>query len=108
MQCFKVFPANELFHVFDIKFTDPVIEVSDPKNHTKVGSTKMKRRANTNTVSQAYQNNLYLKKENIYGFILMLQDSMWWRGRVRLTECNTSANIFEILIAPLIFFNVGS
>lgn len=38
----------------------------------------------------------------------MLQDSMWWPGRIRLAECNTSANIFEILIAPLIFFNVGS
>lgn len=66
MQCFKIFLANELFHIFDIKFADPVIEVSYPKNHTKVGSTKMKRRAYKNTVSQAYQNNLYLKKENIF------------------------------------------
>lgn len=54
MQCVKVFLANELFHIFDIKVADPVIEVSDPKNHTSVGSMEMKRRANTNTASQAY------------------------------------------------------
>lgn len=60
------------------------------------------------SIFQAYQKNLDLKKENVSGFILMLHDSMWWSGRVQLAECDTSANIFEILIAPLIFFNVGS
>lgn len=42
MQCFKVFLADELFHFFDIKVTDPVIEVSDPKNHTNMGSTEIR------------------------------------------------------------------
>lgn len=51
MQCFKVFLANELFHIFDIKVADPVIEVSDPKNHANVGSTEMTRHANMNISS---------------------------------------------------------
>lgn len=106
MQCFKVFLANELFHILDIKVANPVVEVSDPKNHAKVGRTKSE--DVLIKICQTYQNNLNVKEENIYGFILMLHDSMWWLRRVRLTECDTSTNIFEILIAPLIFFNVGS
>lgn len=104
MQCFEVFLANEFFHIFDIKIADPVIEVSDPKNHTNVRSTEKTCHANINhsKIKNAFQ------KENIYGFILMLYDSLRWTGRVWLAECNTSANIFEILISPLILFNVGS
>lgn len=38
----------------------------------------------------------------------MLHDSKWWPGRVQLAEFDTSANIFKVLIASLVFFNVRS
>lgn len=101
MQCFKVFLANELFYIFNIKVADPVIEVSDPKNHTRTQEIEIK-------IFQTFHNNLCLKNNNIYGFILMLYDSKWWPGSVQLVELHTSANIFKVLIASLIFLNMCS
>lgn len=38
----------------------------------------------------------------------MLHDGEWRPGRVELAKLETTANVLEVLIASLIFFNVGS
>lgn len=38
----------------------------------------------------------------------MLHNGEWRTGRVKLAKLETTANVLKVLIASLVFFNVGS
>lgn len=51
---------------------------------------------------------IVITSQVINGFVLVLHDSEWRLVRVKLAKLETAANIFIVLITPLVFFNVGS